>query len=100
MVIAAIVEARRKLKYDLRGRQQKVVVNFMKSRFTAYKKRGGCYSGQALVCAIPVAHIAFVVHEFVAQHSDKQRTIALTACSQHGARWVGVACALNCVLCA
>ena len=28
-------------------------------------KAGGCYSGQALVCAIPVAHIAFVIHESV-----------------------------------
>ena len=36
VVLAAIVEARRKLEYDLRGRQQKVVVNFMKSRFTTY----------------------------------------------------------------
>ena len=35
-----------------------------------YWKRGGCYSGQALVCAIPVAHIAFVVHESVVQYSD------------------------------
>jgi len=32
VVLAAIVEARRKLEYDLRGRQQKVVVNFVKSR--------------------------------------------------------------------
>ena len=29
VVLAAIVEARRKLEYDLRGRQQKVVVNFV-----------------------------------------------------------------------
>ena len=36
VVLAAIVEARRKLEYDLRGRQQKVVVNFVKSRFTTY----------------------------------------------------------------
>ena len=48
------------------------------------EKRGGCYSGQALVCAITVAHIAFFVHKSVAQHSDKQHTLALTACSQHG----------------
>ena len=34
--LAAIVEARRKLEYDLRGRQQKGVVNFVKSRFTTY----------------------------------------------------------------
>ena len=34
VVLAAIVEARRKLEYDLRGWQQKVVVNFVKSRFT------------------------------------------------------------------
>jgi len=45
---------------------------------------GGCYSGQALACAIPVAHIAFVIHECVAQRSDKQHTLALTTCSQHG----------------
>ena len=36
VVLAAIVEARRKLEYDLRGRQRKVVVNFVKSRFTTY----------------------------------------------------------------
>ena len=78
------MEARWKLEYDLIGRQQKVVVNFVKSRFTTYYKQGGCYLGQALVCAIPVAHIASVVHETVAQHSDKQRTVALTVCSQHG----------------
>jgi len=33
---AIIVEARQKLEYDLRGQQQKVVMNFMKSRFTTY----------------------------------------------------------------
>ena len=74
------LEARRKLEYDLRGRQQKAVVNFVKSRFTTYYRLGSCYSGQALVCAIP----AFFVHESVAQDSDKQRTVALTARSQHG----------------
>jgi len=42
------------------------------------------YSGQALVCAIPVGHMASFVHESVAQHSGKQRTVAFTACSQHG----------------
>ena len=63
--------------------QQKVVLNFVKSRFTTYSKQGGCYSGQALVCAILEAHIAFVIHKSVAQHSDKQRTVALTVCSQH-----------------
>ena len=26
----------------------------------------------------------FFIHESVAQHSDKQRTVALTTCSQHG----------------
>jgi len=36
VVLAAIVEARQKLEYDLRGWQQKVVVNFVKSSFTAY----------------------------------------------------------------
>jgi len=36
VVIAAIMEARWKLEYDLRGRQQKVVVNFVKSHFTTY----------------------------------------------------------------
>jgi len=36
VVLAAIVEARRQLEYDLRGRQQKGVVNLMKSRFTTY----------------------------------------------------------------
>jgi len=28
VVLAAIVEARRKLEYDLRGRQQKLVINY------------------------------------------------------------------------
>jgi len=32
VVLAAIVEARRKLEYELRGQQQKVVVNIVKSR--------------------------------------------------------------------
>ena len=36
VVLAAIMEGRRKLEYDLRGRQQKVVVNFVKSCFTTY----------------------------------------------------------------
>jgi len=30
------MEARQKLGYDLRGRQQKVVVNFVKSRLSMY----------------------------------------------------------------
>ena len=34
LVLAAIMEARRMLEYDLRGWQQTVVVNFVKSRFT------------------------------------------------------------------
>ena len=39
-------------------------------------------------------HIAFVVHVSVAQYSDKQRTVALTACRQHGiGGWV--TCAIN-----
>jgi len=67
VVLATIVEARWKLEYDLRGWQWKIVV---KSRFTTYWYWGGCYSGQALICVIPVAHIAFVVRESVAQHSD------------------------------
>ena len=29
VVLAAMVEAKRKLEYDLRGRQQKVVMNFV-----------------------------------------------------------------------
>jgi len=36
VVLVAIMEAKQKLEYDLRGRQQKVVVNFVKSRFTTY----------------------------------------------------------------
>jgi len=38
VVLAAIIKARRKLEYDLRGKQQKVVVNFMKSRFTTSRE--------------------------------------------------------------
>jgi len=53
------MEARWKLEYNLRRRQQKVVMNFVKSCFPTYYKQGGCYSGQALVCAITVAHIAY-----------------------------------------
>jgi len=58
VVLATIVEARRKLKYDIRGQQQKVVMNFMKSHFITYQNWGGCYSGQALVCVILVARRA------------------------------------------
>ena len=36
VVFAAIMEARQKLEYNLRGQQQNVVVNFVKSRFTTY----------------------------------------------------------------
>ena len=36
VVLAAIMEARWKLEYDLRGQQQKVVMNLVKSRFTTY----------------------------------------------------------------
>jgi len=36
VVLATIVEARRKLEYNLRGQQQKLAVNLVKSRFTAY----------------------------------------------------------------
>jgi len=79
--LTAIVEARRKLEYDLRRWQRKVAVNFVKSHSTDYQNREA--ASQALVCAIPVTYIAFVVHESIAQLSDKQRTLALTMCRQH-----------------
>ena len=36
VVLAAIAEAGWKVEYDLRGGQQKIVVNFVKSRFATY----------------------------------------------------------------
>jgi len=55
VVLAAIVEVEAGVRP--KRTRAKVVVNFVKSRITP--TISGCYSGQGLVCAIPMAHIAF-----------------------------------------
>ena len=85
VVLAATMEARWKLEYDLhvRGRQQKVVVNSSWKSFHYLLEVGRLLFRSGFALCHPVAHIAFVLQESVAQHLDKKRTVALTTCSQH-----------------
>jgi len=48
-VLSAIMEARRKLEYDLRGRQQKVVVNYLLNVLALSVTRNKCYNDLAHV---------------------------------------------------
>jgi len=69
------MEARQKLEYDRRDNNKSFHYLLEAGRLLFRSGFGLCH---------PSAHIAFVIHESVAQHSDKQHTVALTTCSQHG----------------
>jgi len=75
------MEARWKLEYDLKGRQQKVVVNSSWKSFHYLLEGGGYYSVR--LWSVPSSGPHSFCRPWIRSTADKQRTVALTTCSQH-----------------